>query len=90
MVVLPDIDTPALPARREASVHLHSGPDGIVQWGLELPHKGICLSDPVLRQAWEWDDAEDCYENLCLSYVAVTRAKRGLYLLSRKLGEASD
>ena len=89
MVVLPDIDMPPSPARREASLHLHYGPDGIVKWGLELPHKGICISDLVLRQAWESDSAEDCYENLCLSYVAVTRAKRGLYLLSRRLGEAS-
>ena len=90
MVVLPDIDVPAFPGRRDGSLHLHSGPDGQVKWGLELPTRGICLSDPVLRQAWEWDDAEDCYENLCLAYVALTRAKRGLYLLSRRLGEKSD
>jgi ATP-dependent helicase/nuclease subunit A len=90
MVVLPDIDAPPFPGRRDASVHLHYGPDGQVKWGLELPAKGICISDPVLRQAWESDAAEDCYESLCLSYVAVTRAKRGLYLLSRRLGEESD
>jgi ATP-dependent helicase/nuclease subunit A len=90
MVVLPDIDVPAFPGRRDASVHLHYGPDGQVKWGLELPPKGICLSDPVLRQAWESDSEEECYENLCLFYVAVTRAKRGLYLLSRRLGEESD
>jgi ATP-dependent helicase/nuclease subunit A len=90
MVVLPDIDAPPFPGRRDASVHLHYGPDGQVKWGLELPPKGICISDPVLRQAWESDAAEDCYEGLCLSYVAVTRAKRGLYLLSRRLGEESD
>ena len=90
MVVLPDIDAPPFPGRREASVHLHYGPDGQVKWGLELPPKGICISDPVLREAWESDAAEDCYESLCLSYVAVTRAKRGLYLLSRRLGEESD
>jgi ATP-dependent helicase/nuclease subunit A len=90
MVVLPDIDTPAFPGRRDARVHLHYGPDGQVKWGLELPPKGICISDPILREAWESDAAEDCYESLCLSYVAVTRAKRGLYLLSRRLGEQSD
>ena len=55
-----------------------------MEWGLELPSKGICLADPVLRQAWEGDAAEDSYENLSLSYVAVTRAKRGLYLLTKK------
>ena len=90
MVVLPDIDAPPFPGRRDAPVHLHYGPNGQVKWGLELPPKGICVSDPVLRQAWESDAAKDCYENLCLFYVAVTRAKRGLYLLSRRLGEESD
>ena len=89
MVVLPDIDAPAFPGRRD-SVHLHCGPDGLVEWGLELPSKGICLADPVLRQAWEGDAAEDSYENLSLSYVAVTRAKRGLYLLTKKLSQESD
>ena len=90
MVVLPDIDAPAFSGRRDAAIHLHYGPDGRVKWGLELPPKGICISDPVLRQAWESDAAEDCYESLCLFYVAVTRAKRGLYLLSRRLSEKSN
>ena len=57
--------------------------------GLELrPKESAFLT--LLREAWESDAAEDCYESLCLSYVAVTRAKRGLYLLSRRLGEESD
>jgi ATP-dependent exoDNAse (exonuclease V) beta subunit len=90
MVVLPDIDTESFSPRRDGSVHLHLGPDGQVQWGLELPPAKVCATDPVLSQAWEKDAAEECYESLCLSYVAVTRAKRGLYILSRKLGPKSD
>jgi ATP-dependent helicase/nuclease subunit A len=89
MVVLPDIDTPAFPGRVDSSVHLHRAPNGEVLWGVELPSKGICLSDPVLGQAWESNAAEECYENLCLYYVAMTRARRALYLLSRRLSERS-
>ena len=90
MVVLPDIETSSFGGRREGSVHLHCGSQGQIVWGLELPPKGVCLSDPVLRQAWEDDAAEDCYENLCVYYVAMTRAKRGLYVLSRRLSERTD
>jgi ATP-dependent helicase/nuclease subunit A len=90
MVVLPDIDTPWSLGRRDAPLHLHCGPDGRVVWGLDLPPKGICMFDPVLRQAWESDAAEEYYEDLCLFYVALTRAKQGLYLLSRRLGAQSN
>ncbi len=82
MVVLPDLAPPSFNSRQE--MYLHYEPDGQVRWGLELPPKEVCLADPVLRQAWENEVAERCYESLCLSYVAVTRARRALYLLSRK------
>jgi hypothetical protein len=89
MVVLPDIDTTWSLGRSDAPLHLHCGPDGRVIWGLDLPQKEICMCDSVLRQAWESDAAEQYYEDLCLSYVAMTRARQGLYLLSRRLSAAS-
>jgi ATP-dependent helicase/nuclease subunit A len=90
MVVLPDIDSQSFSSRRDGSVHLHYGPDGQVQWGIELPPEKVCALDPVLSQAWEQDAAEERYESLCLSYVAITRARRGLYILSRRLRARSD
>jgi ATP-dependent helicase/nuclease subunit A len=90
MVVLPDIDGRSFSSPRDSAVHLHQGADGQVQWGLELPPEKVCNLDPVLAQAWEEEAAEACYENLCLSYVAITRAKRALYILSRKLDPKSD
>jgi ATP-dependent helicase/nuclease subunit A len=89
-VVLPDIDTPWSLSRRDSPLHLHCGPDGRVTWGLDLPPKEICMCEPVLRQAWESDSAEEHYEDLCLFYVAMTRAKQGLYILSRRLGAQSN
>jgi ATP-dependent helicase/nuclease subunit A len=89
MVVLPDIDTTWSAGRSDAPLHLHCGPDGRVIWGMDLPQKEICMCDPVLRQAWESDAAEQSYEDLCLSYVAMTRARQGLYLLSRRLSAAT-
>ena len=48
------------------------------------------MLSPVLRQAWESDAAEQYYEDLCLSYVAMTRARQGLYLLSRSVARRVD
>ncbi len=83
MVILPELQGASLPSRRDdSSIHLHVNDHGDVDWGLDLPNKDVCEADPVLSEAYEQDVAEDCYENLCLYYVALTRAKRGLYLLT--------
>jgi ATP-dependent helicase/nuclease subunit A len=85
MVVLPDLEGLALASRRrEAPVHLHTDPQGRVLWGMELPPQEICDADPVLSAAAAETLAADCYEHLCLYYVALTRAKHGLYLLSSR------
>ncbi len=85
MVVLPDLEGLALASRRkEAPVHLHAGRNGRVEWGMELPPQKICDADPVLREAAAEVLAADCYEHLCLYYVALTRAKHGMYLLSSR------
>lgn len=85
MVVLPDLEGLALASRRrEAPVHLQADASGRVQWGMELPPQKICDADPVLRAAAAEVLAEDSYEHLCLYYVALTRAKRGMYLLSTR------
>ncbi len=90
IVVLPELQGVSLPSRRDdSSIHLHTGQRGQVQWGLELPPKAICAVDPILGRAYEEDVVEDCYEKFCLYYVALTRAKRGLYLLSTRQPEDS-
>lgn len=89
MVVLPDLEGTPLATRRDKSVCLHAGDDSEIEWGLELPSRPICEADATLRGAYEDDLAEDCYENLCRYYVATTRARRGLYLLSTRQGETT-
>lgn len=85
MVVLPDLEGLAVASRRkEAPVHLQADRHGRVEWGMELPPQKICDADPVLREAAAEVLAADTYEHLCLYYVALTRAKHGLYLLSSR------
>lgn len=92
VVVLPDLESVTLASRRrDAPVYLHEGrEDRRVDWGLELPPVEICRADEVLGEAAAAVLADDCYQNLCLYYVAMTRAKRGLYLLGSRRKETSN
>jgi ATP-dependent exoDNAse (exonuclease V) beta subunit len=88
IVVLPDLEGASLPSRKDSqSVFLRRDEGGEVLWGLDLPKKDVCLADPTLREAYEQDAADDCYENLCVYYVAMTRARRGLHLITTRLKE---
>lgn len=90
MVVLPDAGDGALATLRDdAPVYLHRETGGGIRWGLDLPARPVCEADPVLRAAYEKALAEDTYENLCGQYVAATRARRAVYVLSDKLKESS-
>lgn len=55
--------------------------DRAPQWVLDMPRRALANVDPVLRNCLEDDAAEAGYDALCRLYVAMTRAKRGLYLI---------
>jgi ATP-dependent helicase/nuclease subunit A len=66
------------------------GPDGKnPQWGMLLPRKDIAGADPVLRQQTDRLNAESRTNELCSAYVALTRAKRALYVICDELAETS-
>ncbi len=58
------------------------GPDGgpQVQWLLDNPGV-LARLDPVLNQALQAQMEKSCFEEICSLYVAMTRARQGLYLL---------
>ena len=60
-----------------------------VDWILSMPVRYIAKADPVLSAYVEKADNEHCYEELCLLYVAITRAKRCLYMITSKRPENS-
>ena len=49
-------------------------------WLLQVPGKWAYLAHPETKAAYERWAEEQKYEALCLLYVALTRAKRGLYV----------
>jgi ATP-dependent helicase/nuclease subunit A len=52
------------------------------QWALEMPTRDIAQVDPNLLEHLEQLDTEGCYEQLCTLYVALTRAKQALYMVT--------
>ena len=75
VVILPDIQTTKVPD----FTHLHSlSGDG---WITAAPTSWARAMIPELREAEQrWGDRQ-IYESFCKLYVAMTRAKRGLYIL---------
>ena len=66
------------------------GEPGHPEWVLDMPKDAIALADPVLAEKFARQKADAGFESLCKFYVAMTRAKRGLYLVSRRRKEKSS
>ena len=60
-----------------------------VRWGLLPPAKDFCILDEVLRNQLEAQEADSKYGELCTAYVALTRAKKALYVVTTELGEGT-
>jgi ATP-dependent helicase/nuclease subunit A len=61
-----------------------------VEWGVLLPAKEFAEQDETLRTQLEIEDAESKYGNLCKAYVALTRAKKALYVVTTALSHKTD
>jgi ATP-dependent exoDNAse (exonuclease V) beta subunit len=82
VVLLPELEGQRLDQRREGlAVQRTAGRE--VEWVLDLPPKLFMEQDAVLRNHVQEAEAEGCYEALALLYVALTRAKRAMYVLTR-------
>jgi ATP-dependent exoDNAse (exonuclease V) beta subunit len=65
---------------------LHLGGGVPPVWGCLLPSKDEASADPVMNAAREEIRAEEEYGQLCAAYVAMTRSKQALYVLTKWLG----
>lgn len=57
-------------------------PDGDIKWISQVPTKQIAQLDLTAREASSDFRHRQVFESLCLFYVACTRAKKGLYLIT--------
>lgn len=87
VTILPDLEGQTLLRRRDG-LGVQKARDRSVEWVLDLPPRMFCERDPVLRDHLREAEASACYERLSLLYVALTRAKRGLYLVTEPVGDS--
>ncbi len=88
LVIVPDLEGKTLASRREG-LAVQRAADRSVEWVFELPAKLFTERDPVLAAHLASAEAEAAYENLCLLYVALTRAKRALYIITQPVAVKS-
>lgn len=84
VVVLPEIPDHGLPQAQHFDVAEGEG------WLCETPPKWARNLIPEMRAAEERWGADQRYEAFCMLYVALTRAKRGLYVLLEPPSEKAD
>ncbi len=88
VVILPTLDGGAMDELRRENLLTARHADG-VQWVLQTPPRLYAQLDPVLRAQLEEARRRAAFEALCRLYVAMTRAKRGLYLVAEPEGKNS-
>ena len=76
------------PRMRNYLLHTDAG-TGRAAWTLQAPRAGILQLDGVLSACRETECGASVFEALCVLYVAMTRARRGLYLLASAPGPTS-
>ena len=81
LVILPDLEGKTLASRR-SGLAVQRTEDRSIEWVLDLPNKIFAKHEPVLASHMAVAESEAAYENLCLLYVAMTRAKRAMILVT--------
>jgi len=83
VVVLPDLGGhTSLSQLKLSGISLMRDGEGKVQWGLDLPPAEIGDEDEELRHAREEMKANQSFGEMCVFYVAMTRAKHAVYCLT--------
>ncbi len=80
IVILPDLkSSKGMTSLRN---EMMTGSSETSKWILKTPRRIIAEHDPVLSKEWKKAEAEACFDELCVLYVSLTRAKRALYMIS--------
>jgi len=91
IVILPDLNlreamTSSRPDFLTAKIPLTDVP----LWTLKMPRRIVAEHDPVLSMQVKDEDEKACFDELCILYVALTRARRGLYMITSYPGKTSS
>jgi ATP-dependent exoDNAse (exonuclease V) beta subunit len=72
--------------RTERRISPLQDPQGKAEWIMEPIKKELMRADPTLAQFLDQSESQRGFGNLCTLYVAMTRAKRALYMISDPKG----
>ncbi|WP_414660532.1 UvrD-helicase domain-containing protein [Horticoccus sp. 23ND18S-11] len=89
VVILPDLEGQRIDQRR-SGLAVQRSADRTVEWILDLPPKLYTEPDATLSAHVEAAEAMAGYEALSLLYVAMTRAKRAMYVITKPVGTSAS
>ena len=89
VVILPDLNGDAMNSVRPRSLIVNRDAQGI-SWVLQEPPRIFAPLHAALHEEMETARQRSGFESLCRLYVAMTRAKRGLYLIAEPPPKAKD
>ncbi len=90
VVIFPELQGRSMTTAGSLSLTTATHPDtGEPRWVLDMPRRSISIQTPVLKEQVEQIDNETCFNSLCALYVALTRAKRALYIVTNSPGKTS-
>lgn len=92
IVVLPDLHEhkKITGAHRIEFVTARDPETTLPAWSLKMPRRVMAERDPVLAAELESADESAAFENLCVLYVALTRARQGLYMVTSYPGKNAN
>ena len=82
-VILPDLDGTGLKALGALDLVKKQPLFGRAEWILQMPNDALATFDPTLAGLKEQLAQREGFEGLCQLYVAMTRAKLGLYMITK-------
>lgn len=89
VVILPELDDSNMATAREVKMLMGRRSEAEPSWLLANPSHGVAKADLILGHALDDANSAASFESLCLLYVAMTRAKRGLYVVTSFPGKTS-
>lgn len=90
VVILPDMDGDSMSHVRSRSLLVSRDAQGRVSWVLQEPPRIFAPFHEALKQEQDTARQRAGFESLCRLYVAMTRAKRGLYMIAEPPPKAKE
>ncbi|MFA4836820.1 MAG: 3'-5' exonuclease, partial [Dehalococcoidia bacterium] len=92
IVILPDLQGKAIDKAEENDIDLvvaREDESNRPLWALKMPRRLISRSDPALAGQVQIADETACFDALCVQYVAMTRARYALYIVTSFPGKTA-